>query len=194
MFWLWEIIVSIIGFIGKPGVQFAGKLALESFAAMQWKGSHDMQMVTRTEAQRPFGTAPSSPTALPDANRIIGEFRVRFLDREDGVTFTSHQTFVTGGRVGARDGYETLKDAMSELAIATSGATSAAAVIERGGRYYGHLLKGRDHEEGSRAPLRAVNLEPEERAEVVELRLGDTPRATALRALVDGTWSHRFRG
>jgi len=161
---------------------------------MQWKGSHIMQLVTRTEAQHPFGTAPSLAAGLPDANRILGDFRVRFLDREDGVTFTSHQTFVAGARVGARAGYETLREAMSELTIATSGAASAAAIVERAGRYYGHLLKGRDHEEGSRAPLRAVNLEPDERAEVVELRFAEQGRAPALRALVDGTWSHRFRG
>jgi hypothetical protein len=119
---------------------------------------------------------------------------VRFLDHEDNVTFTTHQTFVTGARVGARDGYDTLRAAMDDLATATTGAASAAAVIERAGRFYGHLLKGRDHEQGSRAPLQLVNLEPDDRAEVVELRLGESGRAPALRAFVDGAWSHRFRG
>jgi hypothetical protein len=151
-----------------------------------------MQVMQRREALGSF--EGPRPAALPNANRVIGEFRVRFLDRDDRVTFTSHQTFVAGARVGARDGYETLRAAMDDLAQATAGEAPAAAVLEHGGRYFGHLLKGRDHEDGSRAPLRSVNLEPDARAEVVELRLGDGGRTAALRALVDGAWSHRFRG
>ena len=151
-----------------------------------------MQVMQRREAQGSFGGPLRA--GLPDANRVIGEFRVRFLDRDDQVTFTSHQTFVAGARVGARDGYDTLCAAMEDLARATAGNASAAAVLERGGRYYGHQLKGRDHEIGSRAPLQLVNLEPDTRMEVVEFRLGERGPSPALRALVDGTWSHRFRG
>jgi hypothetical protein len=152
-----------------------------------------VQLVGRTEAQASFGT-PMVMTSVPDTNRIVGEFRVRFLDLDDHVTFTSHQTFVAGARVGARDGYLTLAAAIEDLTTATAGAASAAAVLERNGRFYGHVLKGRDHEEGSRSPLKLVDLEPDDRAEVVELRLAGSGRVPTLRALVDGAWSHRFRG
>ena len=60
------------------------------------------------------------------------------------------------------------------------------------GRFFGHALKGRDLEQGLRAPLRRTWLETDAQAEVVELRITDGHER--LRALVDGEWSHRFRG
>ncbi|MCW2949086.1 MAG: hypothetical protein JWN41_99 [Thermoleophilia bacterium] len=137
--------------------------------------------------------APVKMFGSPGVNRVVGEFRIRFLDLDDGVTFTSHETLVAGARVGAHQGYATLTTAMADLAAATAGAASAAAVLERDGRFYGHLLKGRDHEAGSASPLRPLNLESDDRAEVVEIRTDHVGRAPELRALVDGTWSHRFR-
>jgi len=127
---------------------------------------------------------------LPDVNRALGEFRIRFLDRDDRVTFTVRQGMVAGGRVGADAGYATLRDAMTDLARATVGDASAAVVLERAGRFYGHTLKGRDLEQGFRAPLRHSALEADARAEVVALRSSD--RLDRVRAFVDGAWSHRF--
>ena len=138
------------------------------------------------------GTVAAEPRVIPDVNRKLAEVRIRIFDRDDHVTFTSHLQLVSGGRVGARDGYATLRDALEALSAATRGDRPAAVVMERYGRFYGHLLKGRDLEEGLRAPLRRVYLETDDRAEVVELRAED--RFERVRALVDGDWRHRFRG
>jgi hypothetical protein len=130
---------------------------------------------------------------IPDANRVLGEVRLRTFDRDDHHTFTTHLQLVSGGRLGARDGYATLREAMVELGAATRGdRVAAAAVLERSGRFFGHALKGRDLEQGLRAPLRRTWLETDAQAEIVELRITD--RHERLRALVDGEWSHRFRG
>lgn len=133
----------------------------------------------------------TSAAALPDANRALAEVRIRFLDLEDGVTFTTHEQLVAGGRVGAREGYATLREALGDLAEITRGDRAAAVVLERSGRYYGHDLKGRDLEQGTRAPLQRLHLEPDEGARVLELRASS--RFERVRALVDGAWSHRFR-
>lgn len=139
------------------------------------------------------GTAMAAAPRTPDANRVLGDVRIRFFDRDDHVTFTAHQQLVAGGRVGARDGYETLREAMIELAFVTRGERNqAAAILEREGRFFGHALKGRDLEQGVRAPLRRTYLEADERMEVVEFRAQD--RLDRLRAIVDGAYSHRFRG
>lgn len=140
--------------------------------------------------------APAMTAAVaartPDANRVLGNVRIRFLDRDDGVTFTAHQQLVAGGRVGAVDGYETLRQAMVELAFDTRGELSpAAAVLERDGRFYGHALKGRDLEQGVRAPLRSTHLEADDRLKVVEMQ--PVERFDRLRAIVDGAYSRRFR-
>lgn len=134
--------------------------------------------------------APSRPH---DVNRVVGSFVVRYLDREDGVTFTAHQEFVTGGRVGARDGYDSLRLAMDELTIRTAGEdVPAAVVIERDGRYYGRTLKARRLEQGSDAPLERLHLEADKLVEVRELRVRHGLHERA-RAIVDGTWNRRFR-
>ena len=151
-----------------------------------------MQIRPMTTMGAPMGTAVGLEPRTPDANRVLGEVRIRFFDRDDHVTFTAHQQLVAGGRVGAREGYETLREAMIELAFATRGErTQAAAVLEREGRFYGHLLKGRDLEQGVRAPLRSTHLEADDRLEVVEFRAND--RLDRLRAIVDGAYAHRFR-
>lgn len=137
------------------------------------------------------GAEPVRPTGVPDANRVLGEVRVRTLDLDDHVTFTSHIRLVAGGRVGALDGYETLRDAVNGLARLTRGDRAGAAVLERDGRFFGHRLKGRDLEQGFRAPLQKIHFETDEWAEVVDLRADE--RHVRLRALVDGDWSHRFR-
>lgn len=130
---------------------------------------------------------------IPDANRILADARIRVLDRDDAVTFTAHLQLVAGGRLGAREGYGTLRDAIGALGELTRGERVAgAAVLERDGRFYGHALKGRDLEQGLRAPLRRTYLEPDSRARVLELRT--TGRVERLLALVDGAWTHRFRG
>lgn len=128
----------------------------------------------------------------PDANRVLASAKIRIFDREDHHTFTTHSQLVSGGRLGSRVGYDTLREAMFELGVLTRGErVGAAAVIERYGRFYGHVLKGRDLEQGLRAPLRRTYLEDDARASVVELRTSD--RFERLRALVDGGWTHRFR-
>jgi hypothetical protein len=137
--------------------------------------------------------APQDTARIPDANRVLGEFNIRVFDRDDHVTFTMHHQLVSGGRLGAREGYATLREAMFELGVLTHGEQrGAAAVLERDGRYFGHQLKGRDLEEGLRAPLVTEFLEDDSRARVVELRAAQ--RHERLRALVDGGWTHRFRG
>ena len=152
-----------------------------------------MQFAIQMDRMAALGTSAAAPRAIPDANRLLGDVRIRFFDREDHVTFTTHDELVAGGRLGARDGYATLRDAMTDLAELTRGETrGAAAVLERAGRYYGHALKGRDLEQGNRAPLTRLYLEADEGAEVVELRASS--RHERLRALVDGDWRHRFRG
>lgn len=152
-----------------------------------------MQIATNITAVAPAMTPMAFGARTPDANRVLGDVRIRFFDRDDHVTFTAHQQLVAGGRVGARDGYETLREAMIELAFVTRGErTQAAAVLERDGRFFGHALKGRDLEQGVRAPLRRTYLEADERMEVVEFRAKD--RIERLRAIVDGAYSHRFRG
>lgn len=151
-----------------------------------------MQFAIAMGAPRAVGVS-MTPAALPDANRNVAEVRIRILDRDDHVTFTSHQQLVAGGRIGAVEGYATLREALALLASATHGdRRPAAVVLERHGRFYGHRLKGRDLEQGLRAPLRPVYLEPDARAEVVELRAAN--RFERVRALVDGSWRHRFRG
>jgi hypothetical protein len=149
-----------------------------------------MQFAIQIDRMAARGT--SAPIVTPDVNRNLAEVRIRILDRDDHVTFTSHLQLVSGGRVGATEGYETLREALDALSVATRGERPAAAVLERYGRFYGHTLKGRDLEEGLRAPLRHTYLEADERAEVVELRADD--RFERVRALVDGDWRHRFRG
>ena len=95
--------------------------------------------------------------------------------------------------MGAADGYETLREAMSELSFATRGERNqAAAVLERDGRFFGLALKGRDLEQGVRAPLRSTHLEADDRLEVVDFTVGE--RLDRLRAIVDGAYSRRFRG
>lgn len=134
-----------------------------------------------------------APRTLLDANRNLAEARIRMFDRDDHVTFTTRQQLVSGGRVGAAEGYATMVAAVAELAALTEGdRRSAAVIIERDGRLYGHQLKGRDLEKGFRAPLRDIYLEADDRSEVVELRAVN--RFERVRALVDGGWSHRFRG
>lgn len=141
----------------------------------------------------PLAAGTPDLARIPDANRVLAEARIRLLDREDAVTFTSHLQLVAGGRLGARAGYATLGDAIGALSELTRGERVAgAAVLERGGRFYGHALKGRDLEQGLRAPLRRTYLEPDARARVLELRT--TGRVDRLLALVDGAWTHRFRG
>ncbi len=138
-------------------------------------------------------TGMASALQTPDANRVLGNVRIRIFDRDDHVTFTAHQQLVAGGRVGARDGYRTLREAMIELAFVTRGdRNQAAAVLERDGRFFGHALKGRDLEQGVRAPLRRTHLETDDRMKVVEFRAQE--RFDRLRAIVDGAYSHRFRG
>ena len=155
-----------------------------------------MQIATNiTEVAGTAAGMPAMAAAVqtPDANRVLGDVRIRFFDRDDHVTFTSHQQLVAGGRVGAREGYETLREAMIELAFVTRGdRIQAAAVLERDGRFFGHALKGRDLEQGVRAPLRRTYLEADDRMAVVEFRAQE--RIDRLRAIVDGAYSHRFRG
>ncbi len=151
-----------------------------------------MQIATNITGVAPAMGAAAA-TRTPDANRVLGDVRIRFFDRDDRVTFTAHQQLVAGGRVGAADGYETLREAMAELSFETRGERNqAAAVLERDGRFYGHALKGRDLEQGVRAPLRSTHLETDDRLEVVEFRAEQ--RLERLRAIVDGAYSRRFRG
>lgn len=137
------------------------------------------------------GVGSTPPHAVPDANRRLGQVRVRVFDRDDHVTFTSHLQLVAGGRVGAMGGYSTLREAMVELGEQTRGDRPAAAVLERDGRFFGHRLKARDLEQGFRAPLHWAWLEADDRQEIRELRVAE--RFDRLRALVDGDWTHRFR-
>lgn len=134
--------------------------------------------------------APGSAHA--DINRVIGRFAVRYLDREDGVTSTLHQQFVTGGGVGARDGYDTLRGALTDLGLVTAHDAAAAVVIERDGRFYGRQLKVRDLERGLRAPLEPLHLEADARVAVRDLRV-DGYLHERVRAIVDGEWDRRFR-
>lgn len=151
-----------------------------------------MQFVQPTARLAPApALALHAARSIPDVNRTVGEFRIRILDRDDHVTFTMHQELVAGGRVGAREGYATLGAALADLSTRTAGDAAASVVIERAGRFFGHALKGRDLEQGFRAPLRPMHLESDERAEVVDLRVQD--RYQRIRALVDGAWVHRFR-
>lgn len=151
-----------------------------------------MQIATTMGAGIAQAAVPGM-AGLRDANRVLGEARIRVYDREDHVTFTVREQLVSGGLVGAREGYDTLRDAIAQLAAATTGDhVAAAAVIEREGRFFGHQLKRRDLEQGFRAPLRPSYLEADEGAEVVELRAKD--RFERLRAIVDGDFTHRFRG
>jgi hypothetical protein len=150
-----------------------------------------MQLAVNMDRMAALGMG-AAPIVVPDVNRKLAEVRVRIFDRDDRVTFTSHLQLVSGGRLGARDGYATLQEALGALSEATRGERPAAVVLERYGRYYGHALKGRDLEQGLRAPLRHTYLEADDKAEVVELRAED--RFERVRALVDGDWSHRFRG
>lgn len=144
-----------------------------------------MQVLANSNA-----AVPGSVNA--DINRIVGRFAVRYLDREDGVTFTMHQQFVTGGAVGARDGYGTLGAALADLRVATAREAAAAVVVERDGRYFGRALKVRDLEQGLRAPLERLHLEADERVAVREMRVvGDLHER--FRAIVDGAWDRRFR-
>ncbi len=148
--------------------------------------------ITMNAVAPAWGAAAATPRT-PDANRVLGDVRIRILDRDDHVTFTAHQQLVAGGRVGAREGYTTLREAMIELAFVTRGERAqAAAILERDGRFFGHALKGRDLEQGVRAPLRRTYLETDDRMQVVELRADD--RLDRLRAIVDGAYAHRFRG
>lgn len=127
-----------------------------------------------------------------DANRVVGQARVRIFDREDHHTFTNHLQLVTGGRLGASQGYSTLKQAMFELGGLTKGEqVGAAAILERDGRFFGHVLKGRDLERGVRAPLRPAYFETDKRAIVTDYRTVSVH--DRLRAIVDGVWVHRFR-
>jgi hypothetical protein len=154
-----------------------------------------MHIASTSDRRAALGTsAPTTNARLastPDANRNVAEARIRFHDREDDVTFTTHAQLVAGGRLGARDGYATLRDAIAQLAQLTLGDAPAAVVLERDGRFFGHELKNRDLEHGFRAPLRPTYLESDDRAEVVELRATD--KHERLRALVDGAYAHRFR-
>lgn len=149
-----------------------------------------MQLNIGRDATHTLVTSVTAPR-IPDANRNLAEVRIRFLDKDDHVTFTSHQQLVAGGRVGAREGYETLRDALADLSTRTAGDRPAAVVLELGGRFYGHTLKGRDLEQGFRAPAKRLHLEEDDRSQVVELRASD--RFTRVRAIVDGAWEHRFR-
>lgn len=152
-----------------------------------------MQLNTMQLPGMTTAIAPFESTRIPDANRVLGEARIRVLDRDDHVTFTMHQQLVSGGRLGAREGYATLREALFELGVTTHGErASAAAIIEREGRFFGYQLKGRDLEQGLRAPLKPTYLETDARARVIELRTSQ--RYEQLRALVDGGWTHRFRG
>jgi hypothetical protein len=130
--------------------------------------------------------------SVPDANRRLGEVQVRYLDRDDHVTFTTHHEFFSGGRAGAREGYATLVEAVRDLGRITRGDIGAVAVLEREGRFFGLQLKGRDLEDGLRGPIRRIHLEADDRESVVELRADS--RFDRLRAFVDGAWTHRFRG
>ncbi len=148
--------------------------------------------IDRARIVEQCGVAAFAPSGLADGNRVLGTAHVRFLDRDDDVTFTSHLQLVAGGRIGAVDGYATMRDALFELGVLTRGErVGAAAVMERDGRYFGHVLKGRDLEKGVRAPLRPAFLEEDARSSVVAMRTND--RFERLRALVDGGWNRRFR-
>jgi len=151
-----------------------------------------MQIQMTTPGTSPMAAAAIAPRTL-DANRVLGDARIRFFDRDDHTTFTAHQQLVAGGRMGAIEGYATLRETMVELAFATRGErASAAAVLEREGRFFGHALKGRDLEQGVRAPLRPSHLETDDRVQVVEFRAQE--RLDRFRAIVDGAYSLRFRG
>lgn len=135
--------------------------------------------------------AAPAPAGTPDINRYVALANIRMFDKDDHVTFTTHQQLVTGGVVGAREGYASLRAAMSALSGITRGLHPAAVVVERDGRFLGRILKGRDLERGTRAPLVPMYFETDERLRVVRLETRD--RAERIRALVDGDWSQRFR-
>jgi hypothetical protein len=172
---------------------FSPQGRFDLLGVVRGKDATDMQIATTMGLIGTLGTSAAEPrVVVPDVNRKLAEVRVRMFDRDDRVTFTSHLQLVSGGRVGASEGYATLREALGALADVTRGERPAAVVLERYGRFYGHTLKGRDLEEGLRAPLRRTYLEADDNAEVVELRAED--RFERVRALVDGDWSHRFRG
>jgi len=127
----------------------------------------------------------------PDINRTVATATIRMFDKDDHVTYTTHQQLVTGGVVGAREGYATLRSALSAIAQLTRGEAPAAVVVERDGRFLGRMLKGRDLERGTRAPLLPLYLEADDRLRVVRLQTKD--RLERVRALVDGDWTQRFR-
>lgn len=128
---------------------------------------------------------------IPDANRRLGELRIRFHDHEDGMVFSTRTQAVSGARVGDDRGYADLRTAMGAIALLTAGDAPAAAVLLRDGRFFGHVLKGRDVERGIGSPLRPLHLEPDAVASVLALRAAN--RFERLAAVVDGGWSHRFR-
>jgi hypothetical protein len=156
-----------------------------------WRGMPRMMYAVGVHEVTSRVIAPMGMAGLPDASRNLGEFRRRIADLEDGVTFVVRDEFVAGGRVGARDGYATLQAAIAELAGLTRESVPAAAVLMREGRYYGHVLKGRDLELGFRAPLKPIHLEEDTQSRVLDLRVRD--RFDRLQAVVDGTYVHRFR-
>ena len=131
-------------------------------------------------------------TDRADVGRIVGQLRLRVDNLEDGFNFTTTYQAVTGGARGARSGYATLAGAVRDLQAASEGHTPAVAVLERGGRFYGHELRGRDLDAGLlRSPAGPMHLESDEMSEPLELRA--TLRHERLRAVVDGTLVHRFR-
>jgi hypothetical protein len=127
----------------------------------------------------------------PDAGRTLGKLSVRYQNLEEGGTFTTHYQLVAGGLVGASEGYSTLRAAMRAMTEPTKVNAPAAAIIERDGRYYGHVLKSRDLEYGIHSRVEPLFFEEDSMSRIADIRA--TARMERLHAIVDGDFAHRFR-
>jgi hypothetical protein len=138
------------------------------------------------------GTPAGPPAASRvDAGRVLGQVRVRVDNLEDGFAFSSDLQLKSGVLVGAHQGYDTLSAAVRDLGAVTEGHVPAAAVIERAGRFYGHQLRVNDLELGVRTLAQPLHLEADDMTAPLGLRA--RLRHERLRAIVDGTFVHRFR-
>lgn len=134
-------------------------------------------------------------TSSPKNATPLGNFSWKEFNGEEGLTSTHHETLYTAYRLGAHDGYDSLKNALTAAKRITLGEQSAAAIIERpNGKFIIQNIYLTDAL-SSKFELAPLTLESDlngDGSHAYNLRAVQ-PKASSLKAIVDGDFEHRFR-
>lgn len=123
-------------------------------------------------------------STVSQSNRILGTFTVERGEQEQ-------LELISGRQLGARSGYGSVDAAIRAVALLTRGPGPSVGIMRVQDRFYAYQLLERNLDAALTSPLTRASLAPRT-AGATSFRTNH--RDLQLEAIVDGAFTHRFRG